>query len=172
MSRTPRPQARRVVAIAAATAALASLSACGTNFGAQTNQQYQAAAGANHRSGDIEALGLVLVSNKDGSATVAGSLLNTTRSVEQLTGITARSLEGKKLAASADNSPARLDLPVDQSVQLGEHKTLVAFVDGVRAGGYVTLTLEFSDSPSVTIDVPVVSRTAEYSGIAGSTRAS
>ena len=162
MSRTPRSHARRLASIAAATAALASLSACGTNFGAQTNQQYQAAAGANHRSGDVQVLGAVLVANADGSATLSGALLNKTGTVEQLTGISAATLDGKRLSTAVDNGPVRLDLPVDSAIQLGAHKSLVAFVETVTAGGYATLTLEFSDSPSVKLDVPIVTRTAEY----------
>lgn len=166
MSRTPRPRARRLAATTAAIATIASLSACGTNFGAQTNQQYQAAVGADHRSGGIQILGTTLVANTDGSATLAGSLLNKTPRVAQLTSISATTLDGAALTTTINSGRARLDLPVDSSVQLGSRETLIAFVGGVHAGSYVALTFEFSDSPSVTINVPVVTRTEEYAGVA------
>lgn len=166
MSRTPRPRARRLAATTAAIATIASLSACGTNFGAQTNQKYQAAVGADHRSGGVQILGATLVANMDGSATLAGSLLNTTPNVEQLTGISATTLDGAALTTTINNGPARLDLPVGGSLQLGSRETMIAFVGGVHAGSYVALTFEFSDSPSVTMNVPVVTRTTEYERVA------
>lgn len=156
--------APRFTAATIAIVASLGLSACGTGFDAQTNQQYQAAAGANHREGDVEIHGAVLVENADGTATLAGTLLNTSDQVQQLAGFSAETLEGDVLKTSK-NPP--LDLPVDEALQLGKDKQFVITVDDVAAGDYVTLTFEFSGSDAVQLNVPVDDRNDWYDDIIG-----
>lgn len=154
---------RRLAATFAATALLA-LSACG--FEAQTNQQYQAAVGANSH-GDVDVLNSVLVANKDGSATVSAAFVNNTDAEQALSNVTVTTMDGKELAVRGLRS--LLPLPVDQLTNLGFASDAGGFrvMEGAEAGYYVKVTFSFTDSAAVTIETPVVARTAEYAKVTG-----
>lgn len=155
---------RRLAATFAATTLLA-LSACG--FEAQTNQQYQAAVGAN-LFGEVDVLNAVAVANDDGSATISAGFVNNTGAEQALSSISATTLTGEEL-------PVRglrmlLPLPKDQlaSVGLASDSGGFRITEGVKPGYYVTLTFSFSDAAPVTIETPVVARTADYNKVPGS----
>ncbi len=155
---------RRLAATFAATALLA-LSACG--FEAQTNQQYQAAVGANSH-GDVDALNAMLVSNKDGSATVSAAFVNKTDTEQRLASVTVTTLSGEELVVRSPKLPA-LPIPSDILTTLGSAGDTASYTvtQGAKAGFYVKVTFNFSDAPSVTMEVPVVARTAEYYKVTG-----
>lgn len=71
---------RRCVAIAATLLLIPTLAACG--FGAQTNQQYQSAAGSDNRDGMVQILNAAVVIPSTGSThgTFLGSFVNTSTS--------------------------------------------------------------------------------------------
>ncbi len=155
---------RRRLAATFATTALLALSACG--FDAQTNQQYQAAVGANLH-GDVDVLNALLVANEDGSATISAGFVNNTDSEQALSSVTATTLTGEEL-------PVRglrllLPLPDDKLATLGYASDAGGFrvTEGAEAGYYVKVTFSFTDSAAVTIEAPVVPRTAEYDKVVG-----
>ncbi len=157
---------RRLAATFAATTLLA-LSACG--FEAQTNQQYQAAVGANAH-GDIDVLNALLVANEDGSATVSAGFVNKTEDEQNLESVTITTLAGEELDVRSPELPT-LPVPVDVVTTLGSAGDTASYTvtQGAEAGYYVKITFSFSDAAPVTIEVPVVARTADYDKVTGGT---
>ena len=163
---------RRLAATALATTALLALGGCGTSFNAQTNQVYQAAVGADHR-GEIDVLNTLFVANDDGTATFATSIVNNTDVEQKLATVTVTTLAGKQLEVRSTKMQLPLRpgtlTPVGGAADAGGF----AILDGAETGYYVRVTLTFAatsaaDSAApVTIEVPVVARTAEYEKIAG-----
>lgn len=156
---------RRLAATFAATTLLA-LSACG--FEAQTNQQYQAAVGANEH-GDVDILNALLVANEDGSATVSAGFVNNTGDEQGLSNVTVTTLDGKELPVRGLRS--LLPLADSRLATLGGASDAGGFTvtEGAEAGYYVKATFSFTDSAPVTIEIPVVARTAEYDKVTGGT---
>jgi hypothetical protein len=149
---------RRLAATALATTALLALGGCGTGFSAQTNQVYQAAVGADHR-GDIDVLNTLFVANEDGSATLSAAIVNNTSSEDELSSITVTTLDDKQLEVSGSES---VELPAG-----GLTKAEGFFISkGATAGDYVKVTLTFDKTAPVTIEAPVVTRTADYADVA------
>ncbi|MET0929075.1 MAG: hypothetical protein ABWX74_06125 [Aeromicrobium sp.] len=160
---------RRLSAATLAVIAGLTLSACGTGFGAQTNQVYQPAVGANER-GDVESHNTQLVGNGDGSATLSAAIVNTLDDDQTLTGVEVTNEDGESLTVRAPK--IALPLPAGQLVTLGSVDTAGVYVvtEGAEAGDYVKVTLSFSDSGPLTIQAPVVARAehaAEYEDVAG-----
>lgn len=149
-----------------AATALLTLGACTRGFDAQTNQQYQAAAGANSH-GDIDVLNALLVANEDGSATVSAGFVNNTDSDAKLSSVSVTTLSGEELPVRG----LRIALPVPEGVltKLGQESDSGAFrvTEGAKAGYYVKVTFSFDGSSPVTIEAPVVTRTAEYDSVPG-----
>jgi hypothetical protein len=150
---------RRLAATALATTALLALGACGTGFSAQTNQVYQAGTGANHR-GELDVLNTLFVANDDGTATLSASIVNNTDHQQELTSVEVTTLDGKQLEVKS----TKKRLPLKPGI--------LSLVGGfwitkdATAGDYVKATLSFSDAAPVTIEAPVVTRTAEYDKVA------
>lgn len=142
------------------------LSACG--FGEQTYQQYQPAAGANYRSPTVDVLNTLLVANADKSATLSASIVNNTGSNQSLSSVTVTSLDGAK-TLPVRSTKILLPLPKDAAATVGQASDAGGFVvmDGAKAGYYVKVTLNFTDAAPVTIDTPVVTRTADYDSVTG-----
>ncbi len=140
----------------AAVLLVATVSACGTGIGAQTNEIYTPATGINVRDGAVDALNTLVVANDDGSGTVSVALLNEAPEVDQLVRVDASS-EGEDLAVDAVDLP--LDLPAEQLVNLSGEAPV--FIDQVRAGFFVRLRFTFTNGEPVETRVPVVERTAE-----------
>jgi hypothetical protein len=146
-----------------------SLSACGTSFGAQTNKVYQPAAGANAR-GDVESHNTLLVSNRDGSATLSAGLLNNLDEPQTLTSVTVTDNAGKALTVRSPK--IALSLPTGVLTTIGGVTDGGVFVvtAGAEPGAYVNVTYTFSGSGELTVKSPVVSRAehaGEYGAVAG-----
>ncbi len=154
---------RRLAATITATALLA-LGACG--FDAQTNQRYQAAVGANLH-GEMDVLNALLVANEDGSATVSAGFVNHTDSEQSLSSVSVTTMDGQELPVRG--LKILLPLPKDRLASVGLASDSGGFrvMDGAEAGYYLRVTFSFTDSAPVTIEAPVVARTAEYESIAG-----
>jgi hypothetical protein len=149
--------------------ALLSLGACG--FDEQTNQQYQAAVGANHR-GPIDVLNTMLVANDDKTATLSASFVNHSTSEQSLSAVTMTTLAGADLPVRSTKS--LVPLPKDSAATVGRVTDAGSFrvTSGAIAGRYVKVTLSFTGSPAITIEAPIVGRTPVYDSIAGATTAS
>lgn len=147
---------RTIAAIALAAVAPFALSACGTSFGAQTNQQYQAGIGANLRTGPVEVYNGLFVDNGDGTATFSGALLSTEdQTIESLT---------------VNGQPKRLAKPISlrggQLLTLGPNGLIVVKGDGIKAGFYATIDFAARPGGDVSVQVPIVERTSEYDSVA------
>ena len=156
---------RRIAATALATTALLALGACGTGFSAQTNQVYQAGVGANHR-GDIDVLNTLFVTNDDGSATLSASIVNNTDSADELSSVEVTTLDGKTL--EVDSTEKKLPLKRGIASVVGGAADAGGFwiSKGATAGDYVKVTLSFNKTAPITIEAPVVTRTAQYADVA------
>lgn len=159
---------RRALAAAALTVTAGlTLSACGTSFGAQTNKVYQPAVGANAR-GEVDVLNTLLVANPDGSATVSAGVVNNADTEQTLSSVEVTTLDDETLKVE-DVTKTQLPLKPGVFNLVGSSTDAGGFrVDDAEPGLYVKVTFTFSDSSPVTIEAPVVARTAEYDNITGS----
>lgn len=147
---------RRRLAAASLVLLLPGLGACG--FGAQTNQVYQPAVGANERGESVDVLGAVVVSEEEGSGTFVASLVNTSLDQDdQLTGITGEDVEVEL------REP--VDLQADDIVNLADAGAALVTGERIAAGLYTRLTLEFASGQSTEINLPVVAPEEEFSDV-------
>lgn len=156
---------RRLAATALATTALLALGGCGTGFSAQTNQVYQAGTGANHR-GEMDVLNTLFVANDDKSATLSAAIVNNTDQDQKLSSVTVTTLDDKELTVRS--LKVLVPLPAGKLTTIGGASDAGGFqiTEGADAGDYVKVTFTFSDSAAVTLEAPVVTRTAEYDKVA------
>lgn len=137
------------------------LGACG--FSAQTDQVYQAAAGVNDRSGNVDILNALVVSGSDGTGTLSTSLVNNNQTkADRLisvtgTGITAAS-QGVAIPAAG-----AADLSNPAAVGAGPQVALTGA--GIIPGSFVTLTFTFASGQSTTLKVQVFAATGNYTNI-------
>ena len=131
------------------------VSACGTNFSAQTNQPYQPAEGANADSDKVKVLNAVAVANSDDTATLSASLITEAADADSLTGVTGTDGEGQPLDVTLDEP---IELSPDAFVKTGEEPQVVLSLNETGPGYYVTLDFEFENAAPLEMDVPVVER--------------
>ena len=163
MTPTPRlARTSRRLALAAATAAIGLAGCAGTGIDAQTNAQYQAGVGANVRSGPIQLFNALAVDNGDGTATFSAAILNNDDSPAKLTGATARGSDGSKVTATT--APAIID--AGRVFITGKAGAVILADKKLEAGEYVTVKLTFDGGRSVSVEAPVVARTAIYDDVA------
>jgi copper(I)-binding protein len=160
---------RRLTAVSLTAIAGLSLTACGTSFGAQTNQVYQPAVGTNVR-GQVESHNTLLVANRDGSATLSAAVVSNLKTEQTLTGVTVTDQQGKALTVRKPK--AALTLPSRALTTIGGEDPDSVFIvaEGAEPGDYVDVTYTFSDSSELVVDAPVVARAehaAEYEDVAG-----
>lgn len=159
MSILRRPAAAGAFALTAVFA----LGACGTSFNAQTNQQYQAAEGANQR-GDVNSMNTVIVVGEDGTGVVSAGLVNKTDDEQTLSEITVADADGQELEVSAPSED--VTIRSGAIVTLGSSEENVFSVEGAEAGDYVTVTLSFEDAAETEVNTPVVERSETYEEVA------
>jgi len=156
---------RRLAATALATTALLTLGACGTSFNAQTSKVYQAAVGADHR-GELDVMNTQLVANDDGSATLSASIVNNTKTEQSLDSVSATTLGDDELPVTGAEETVKLLPGVGTIVGAVASPSGFWITKGAEPGRYVRLTLTFDNAAPVTIEAPVVARTAEYDSVA------
>lgn len=162
---TPTPPlahtSRRLAGVAVA-AALALGGCAGTGVDAQTNAQYQPGIGANVRSGSIQLFNALAVDNGDGTATLSAAILNRDDNPAKLTGASARRSDGSKVEATT--APAII--AAGQLFNTGKAAAVILKDDDLTAGQYVTVKLSFNGGRAVSVEAPVVARSAIYDGVA------
>jgi copper(I)-binding protein len=146
----------------AAAAAIALGGCAGTGTDAQTNAQYQAGIGANVRTGTIQLYNALAVDNGDGTATFSAAILNRDDAAAKLTGASAKASDGSKVDATT--APAIID--AGQLFNLGKTGAVILTNEELAAGDYVTVKLAFNGGRTVSVEAPVVARTAIYDGVA------
>ncbi|MCW2601021.1 MAG: LpqE protein [Frankiales bacterium] len=150
---------RRPVTVAALALSAAVLSACGTGLQAQTYKETGSENGASTTFGGVAVRNLHVTPPPTGSvittasqAVLSGVLINESAAEDSLVRAssdaagTATLMEGAKPATSVSIPPAS---PVTVSI------TLSGLTKELRAGDYVTVTLEFSSAGRTTLQVPV-----------------
>jgi len=152
-----------VGSVAATLMSVVALTACGANFGAQTNQIYQPADGVNYREGDVYAMGTLVVADDAGHGTVVAALINSTEQPDSLTSIGATDGEGGEIAVNKLAKP--LELEPAGALQLADLGKIALTGDNLEAGKVVTLTFMFERAESVTLEVPVVPNTGDYAEV-------
>ncbi len=161
LARTSRRLAPRM-ALLVVTAALGVGGCAGTGMNAQTNAQYQAGVGANVRSGSIQLFNALAVDNGNGTATFSAAILNRADTPAKLTGATALGSDGSKVVATT--APAIID--AGQLFNTGKPGAVILQDKELAAGEYVTVKLTFSGGRTVSVEAPVVARTAIYDEVA------
>lgn len=147
---------RRRLAAASVALLLPTLGACG--FGAQTNQVYQPAVGANEKGASVDVLGAVVVSEEKGSGTFVASLVNTeVDKDDELTGITGQDVQVEL------SEP--VELRADDIVNLADRGVASVTGDRIAPGLYTRLTLEFASGQQTEINVPIVAPEEEFSEV-------
>lgn len=146
---------RRSLAALAVVLVVPALGACQY----QTDQVYQPAVGVNNRSGVVDVLGAVVVSGADGSGIFAATLVNKD--------------DAKAANLTKITGPQGLTIQVVKQVEV-EPEGLTNMADlgavsvtgpDVVAGHFVRLTLTFDTGQSTKLNVPVVSKTGEFTQV-------
>ncbi|RLV54888.1 hypothetical protein D9V41_13795 [Aeromicrobium phragmitis] len=156
---------RRLAATALVATAPFVLSACGTSFNAQTNQQYQPGIGANVRDLDapVQVYNGLFVDNGDGTATFSGALLARGEDERIVESVEVTPEEGQSVEAVL---PGTLRLPAEVLVPVGEAGEIFVESPAVRAGYYVSMTLTLASGDQVSLRVPVEPREEMYASVA------
>lgn len=154
---------RRLLTGALVLTSTLAIGACGTSFDAATNQQYQAAEGANARS-EVNSMNTVVVADESGSGVLSAGLVNETETEQTLTGITVTTSAGEELEIEP---PAEdVVIPALGLVTLGSSEETAFTVPlGAEAGTYVTVVLTFSDAVDTEVQTPVVDRSETYESV-------
>lgn len=139
------------------------LASCTLNFDEQTDQVYNAAAGVNDRSGEVDVLNALVVASTTGSGTVVATLVNN----DQTHSDSLRSIAGSGADASLTVTPGGpTDIAANGLLNLATDGR--NFISGpeVKLGRNVRITFSFDRAKAITLTVPVVGNTAEYAGVA------
>ena len=156
---------RRTLALGlAGLAATAALTACGFNY--PTDRVNDISAGANYRDGTVNILNAVVVSKEANRGTFIATFVNN----DPTETVTLQSISGDNTAIGQVNLSQPLAIPPNGLVNLAATEGIP--VNGTFAlGQFVTLTFQFDDGSSVTLDVPVVldDGTGQWAGLDVST---
>lgn len=158
-----RVNARRCLVAAVLVVAAPLVSSCGVNFGAQTDQVYNPAAGVDDRSGPVDVLNALVVSGAKGSGTVSATLVNN---------VATRSDTLRRVAGSGSDASLQVAtggttrIPADGLLNLATDGRVFARGSRVVPGNFVQLTFTFDHGTAVTVQAPVVSADdPTYAGI-------
>ncbi|MGZ4638323.1 MAG: hypothetical protein ACXV2J_04605 [Actinomycetes bacterium] len=147
------PIQRRVAVAALLLAPL--LTACG--FSEQTDQVYQPAVGTNDRSGTVDILDAVIVTDTNGSGTFAGTLVNKDTSQDDRLD----SVSGPGITSSR----ATVAVPAGGTALLADTGAVTLQGTDIVPGNLVELTFSFGSGQTTTFKVPVVAATADYADV-------
>ena len=149
------PVRRRLATLALALVLPAALAGCRY----QTDEIYQPGVGVNNRKGDVDILGAVVVSGTAGSGTFVASLANKDA--------------GKPATLTTVTGPKGYTITVVKQVTVNPEGLVnlanlgAVQVNGpdVAAGNFVRLTLNFDTGQSTQLNVPIVDKDGEFSGV-------
>jgi hypothetical protein len=149
---------RRTLATASAGLALiAALAACGFNY--PTDKVNQVTAGTNYRGGTVDVLNAAIVSKTDNLGTFIATFVNTSQKAP----ISVTSMAGDGTAISTitvDPFP----VPPNGLVNLADGGGVP--VQGTyRKGQFVTLSIQFDNGETATLEVPVVDDAGYWEGL-------
>ena len=161
--------ATRTKALAAAAALLAvpALSACGTNFDAQTDQVYTPSDGENSYDGSVDVLNAMIISETPGSGRFIAGLVNNDSEEAD----TFQSVEG--VGDSAEITFAvqggETEIPPGGSLQLADDESAMVAASGsedaLQAGKFVRVSVGFANGDSAELNVPVMAPGDTYEDV-------
>ncbi|HWJ82915.1 MAG TPA: hypothetical protein VNS55_11820 [Nocardioides sp.] len=156
LHRRPTARHRRLLAALLLTATVGTaLSSCGFDY--PTNRVNQIAAGANNRDGDVELLGIRVLSTAEGQGQLIGSLDNQLYDTVKLTAVA---------STGADFTADSLPLAVDGDTSLSLTATGGLPVTGdFKAGDVLPLKFTFDNGETAEINVPVVKNCYQYTSV-------
>lgn len=123
-----------------------------------TDQEYIPARGVNDRSGQVDVLNVLIVSDTDGSGTVVAGLVNNGTEGDTLTGVTVGGSE-------ASVKKTGTDIPVGGINNLGESGAVSASSQEIEAGTFVEVVFTFESAEAVTVHAPVVPHEGAYAEV-------
>jgi hypothetical protein len=153
---------RRRIALAVLPLAILLLTSCTVNFNEQTDKVYNPSAGVDDRSGEVDVLNALVVSGSEGSGTVVATLVNNDQArADKLREVTGSGPDASlKVTTGGDTTIANGGL-----LNLATDGRIAVRGDAVQAGRLVTLTFTFERAKAITVDAPVVARTAQYADV-------
>lgn len=157
----------RLFAAAATLLALPALSACGANFGAQTDQVYTPTDGENSREGTVDVLHALVVSETPGSGRLIAGLANGSSDTEdELTGVRG---EEDDQGLQFSLSGGETTIPAGGLLQLADDDSANIVVTGdeeqLRPGEFVRVTFSFANGEEATLNVPVLEPGEDYADV-------
>jgi hypothetical protein len=144
--------------------ALASCSLGTSNFDAQTNQFYTPGEGVNERSGGVDVLNALVVSDGGGRGRFIAGLVNNSDTTDDAL----EQVQGSGNTAGIEGSLATpIDIVRDGFVQLADSGVEPVMLDGrqIVPGRFVELTITFQQAGDVTIQLPVVTAEDDYADV-------
>jgi hypothetical protein len=150
---------RRILALGVAgLAAITVLSACGFSY--PTDRINNLTAGVDYRQGTVDILNSVVVAKQANSGTFIASFVNN----NQTDTVTLQSMSGDNTAVGQVNLPQTIAIPPNGAVNLAATGGIP--VNGTFAlGQFVTLTFQWDNGDTSTVDVPVVSDDGQWAGL-------
>ena len=157
----------KVLAAAAALVAVPALSACGTNFDAQTDQVYTPADGENNYDGSVDVLNAMIVSDTPGSGRFIAGLVNNDSQEPD----TFESVEGVGESAEVTFSVegGETEIPPGGGLQLADDGSAMVVASGsedaLQAGKFVRVSVSFANGDTAELNVPVMAPGVTYEGV-------
>jgi hypothetical protein len=154
---------RRTLALGlAGLTATAALTACGFDY--PTDKISNVTAGTNYREGTVDILNAAVVSREANSGTFIATFVNN----DPTDPVAVQSISGDNTAVGQVDLSQPLSVPPNGLVSLAGTQGIP--VSGTFAlGQFVTLSFQFDDGSSATLDVPVVLDDGQWAGLDVST---
>lgn len=164
MSITSSSQAFRRTTLAGATVALSIVAAgCGAGFGAQTSQPYQPSEGTNANSGSIGVRNMLVLASEDGKGELHGAVVNSGKTDDTLTAITAEPADPAAQAATTGEQTTvkieglkQTDLKAGTSVSFPPTEGTPVAVTGAKPGQMIKVTITFGTAGPITTSIPIL----------------
>ena len=156
----------KVLAAAAALLAVPALSACGTNFDAQTDTIYTPSDGENSYDGSVDVLNAMIISDTPGTGRfIAGLVNNDSQEADTLEGV-----EGVGDSAEVTFSiEGETEIPPGGGVQLSDADAAMVTATGsedvLQAGKFVRVSVSFANGDSAELNVPVMAPGETYDDV-------
>jgi hypothetical protein len=157
----------KVLAAAAALLAVPALSACGTNFDAQTDQVYTPGDGENSYAGSVDVLNAMIISDTAGSGRFIAGLVNN----DNEEGDTLEMVEGVGDSAEVTFTieGGDTEIPPGGSLQLADDEAAMVAATGsaeaLEAGRFVRVSVSFTNGDSAELNVPVMAPAETYEDV-------
>jgi hypothetical protein len=150
---------RRTLALGTAgVAAIAALSACGFNY--PTDRINNLTAGTDYRQGTVDILNAAIVAQQANSGTLVATFVNNSQSNT----VALQSMSGDNTAVGQVTISKPVSIQPNGAVNLAGTQGIP--VSGTFAlGQFVTLSFQFDNGDTATVDVPVVADDGQWAGL-------